>query len=339
MAKARGPAKELAFYYPNPIWYSGDWVKNMILFFDGIALLVPNYMKRRPEEVDPAIVAGLREHGLLHIIEPEKAVDKAVAEKLASAMTNIITSGALDHLAKEKTAFHELSMSRLGYYGDENLARMIFEELKKRNLAKDTEDKVSIPMHPMVRSLVLVLLAQILRPYGVRLNAELSPATDRPQLVEALCELLTAKPVVSTAAVVSFDLNKVSVDLGPVPIDEVLHFRKENLNAHRKYCLSARKFAQELSRMPDKERKTAFNLRQTELSDIASDLRQRSRRAWRKPASFGLTLAGAAITAAAGHPVAAALAIGAAALRYEGTKKADLGAYSYLFDAQHRFGY
>lgn len=66
--------KEFAFYYPNPMWYHGDWMKSLILFFDGIALLVPNYMKRRPEEIDPAIVAGLRKHNLLKIIEPEKAV-------------------------------------------------------------------------------------------------------------------------------------------------------------------------------------------------------------------------------------------------------------------------
>jgi len=30
-------------------------------------------------------------------------------------MTDVITSGVLDDLAKEKSAFHELSMSRLGY--------------------------------------------------------------------------------------------------------------------------------------------------------------------------------------------------------------------------------
>lgn len=75
MVRPWRPAKELAFYYPNPMWYSGDWVKNLILFFDGIALLVPTYMKGRPEEVDPAIVEGLKQHGLLDIIEPEKAVD------------------------------------------------------------------------------------------------------------------------------------------------------------------------------------------------------------------------------------------------------------------------
>ena len=32
--------RELAFYYPNPMWTHRDWVKNLVLFFDGIALLL-----------------------------------------------------------------------------------------------------------------------------------------------------------------------------------------------------------------------------------------------------------------------------------------------------------
>jgi hypothetical protein len=40
--------RELAFYDPNPMLSYGDWIKNLILFFDGIALLVPDYMKDRP---------------------------------------------------------------------------------------------------------------------------------------------------------------------------------------------------------------------------------------------------------------------------------------------------
>ena len=39
---------ELAFYYPNPVWSDSDWVKNLVLFFDGIALLVPDYMRESP---------------------------------------------------------------------------------------------------------------------------------------------------------------------------------------------------------------------------------------------------------------------------------------------------
>ena len=68
------------------------------------------------------------------IITPERAVDKSATEKLATAMTDIITSGVLDELAKEETAFHELSMSRLGSYGDEGLYNMIFDELRMRGL-------------------------------------------------------------------------------------------------------------------------------------------------------------------------------------------------------------
>jgi len=125
---------EVAFYYPNPIWMDGNWIKNLILFFDGIGLLVPEYMKDRIEEYDPAIVSGLRQYDLLHIIEPEKALDKPATEELASILTDVIVSGTLDILAKDSSDFQHLSRSRLGYYSDEGLADMIFQELKTRGL-------------------------------------------------------------------------------------------------------------------------------------------------------------------------------------------------------------
>ncbi len=37
--------KEIAFYFPGPIWRHDDWIKTMILFFDGIGRLLPNYLK------------------------------------------------------------------------------------------------------------------------------------------------------------------------------------------------------------------------------------------------------------------------------------------------------
>jgi hypothetical protein len=331
--------KEYAFYYPNAMWVSGDWAKNLILFFDGIALLVPEYMKDRPEREDPAIVRGLKEHGLFHIIEPEKSVDSAATEKLASALTDIIVSGALDELSKTDTRFRELSMSRMGYSGDQGLAQMIFEELRQRNLARESEDGVSIPVHPSVRSLILILLSQILRPYGATINAELSPATDSPALVTALAEMLALKAIPSTESVIQFDLNTVSVDLGPVPIDEVLDFRKQNFAAHRHYCLAARRFAQELSHMEEPDRIKAFDLRQAELDAISKDLRMRATKLWKKPGAFALSLTGAAITLAAGHPLAAALTLGATALNYSPAQKPAMGAYSYLFRAHERYGY
>ena len=43
-------AQELAYYYPEPFWGDGDWIKNLLLFFDGVAVLVPDYMRERFEQ-------------------------------------------------------------------------------------------------------------------------------------------------------------------------------------------------------------------------------------------------------------------------------------------------
>ena len=77
---------EVAFYYPGWIWQSDHAIKNLLLFFDGIALLVPEYMKERPGAIVPEIADPLLDEGLLHILEPEKVVDKPATEKLAGAL-------------------------------------------------------------------------------------------------------------------------------------------------------------------------------------------------------------------------------------------------------------
>jgi hypothetical protein len=64
---------------------------------------------------------------------------------------------------------------------------------------------------------------------------------------------------------------------------------------------------------------------------------RRLERAWKKPASFALTLIGAAASVMT-SPVAAAIGIGARLIGYESASKVDTEAYSYLFNAQSRFG-
>jgi hypothetical protein len=97
----------------------------MILFFDGIGILLPDYLRGKPEREDPAIAIPLREEGLLHVLEPEQIVDKPATEKLSGAMTEIIKSGALDKLDKNGE-FHAISYSRMGGYGEAQLAKELF---------------------------------------------------------------------------------------------------------------------------------------------------------------------------------------------------------------------
>lgn len=330
--------RELAFYYPNPMWRSGEWVKNLILFFDGIALLVPTYMKNQPQQIDPSTVTALETEGLLEIIEPEHAVGQEETRQLANAMRGILDSGVLDDLKTEGTALHTISMSRLGYYGDENVYKTLLKELKDRKLAKDSEDGVSIPMQPVVRSAILVLLSQILRPYGNNIRANLNPATDSLVLVNALTEFLSLKKAPSSAHVVQFDLNTVSVDLSAIPYDEVLDFRKQNLQMHRRYMLAVRKFAMELSSMTEEQQNNAFEIRQRELDDLASDLKNCARKAWKRRASFALTYSGSALSVL--NPViGAAFSFLGNVLRHLEPKQTDPGVYSYLFRSQARWSY
>jgi hypothetical protein len=85
----------VAFYYPGPMWRASDYIKNLLLFFDGVALLVPEYMLDRSYFIDPSLVEGLQQH----VLKSESLMDKQAAEALATQLGELLASGALDHLA------------------------------------------------------------------------------------------------------------------------------------------------------------------------------------------------------------------------------------------------
>ena len=207
------------------------------------------------------------------------ATEKLVGTSLRSA---------LDSLEKQQTRFHELSDSRLGGFGDAELAGTIVEKLKARGLARNTEDGVSVPLHPMVHSLVLVLLAQILVPHGRHVGLVLEPATDRVGIQEALTEILSLPTVPSAGNVVATDLETVGVDLGPVPLDEVLSYRTQHRKEYRAYRRAIRKFIRDLSLLPAGERAAALSDRTEEIEGLARDIERTSQKAWKQSASFGL---------------------------------------------------
>ena len=149
---------EIAYYYPEPFWRSGTWVKNLLFFFDGISLLIPSYMKEeRHRALEPHIAESLESAGLLHVLEPERIVDADATQRLHTAMMLLLDSGRLETLAKDKeSAFAAISYSRMGGFGDRGLANELIERLKAKGLATETEDGVSVPLHPVIRQVVLV---------------------------------------------------------------------------------------------------------------------------------------------------------------------------------------
>ncbi|MFC3690253.1 hypothetical protein [Aquipuribacter hungaricus] len=332
-----GAALREVAYHHEPYWgpATGDWIKTLLLFFDGVAVLVPDYMRDRPLETDPTLAQPLADQGLLHRLSPETLVDQSTAEALTELLDDLLTAGAFDDLERHG-AFAELSYSRLGGTADAGLTEVVLAQLRDRGLARHSTDGVSVPMHPVVRSFILVALPQLLRLPAERAGYALQPASTRPRHVHALQDALSFDALPTAGHVVALDLEQVTLDLAPVPLDEVLDFRRQHGAAHRAYARDLRHLVRDLADLDQDTRDQALTDRREALADTADQLRRLARTSWRRPlATFGLGIAGSAVSLAAGNLPAAGITAAGALLGLR--RQADpASAYSYLFQAQER---
>ena len=335
---------DVAYYYPPPFWGTGEggWVKSLLLFFDKVSILLPSYMYGRHHIADPVQAEPLEDQGLLEVLDPNSWIDEEMAKKLAEAVGGLLTNGVFDDLEKE-VYFQELSQSRIGYGADVDLAQSLISELQAKGLAKPSEDGVSIPLHPTVRTTMLVMLAQLARAAGNKQNLSVHPTTNNYEALRDLTDTLARERMPSRSSVIAFDLEPVSFDMDSVPLDELLQFRTEHQDAHRTYMRDLRGFVAELAeiQLPEEREKLLLERRQ-EMADAAHDLQRSTRMALRRnlPA-YSIGLAGAAWSATTGDPIG--LAFAAAGLGYGifGPRGADsnkVDAYSYLFRVDRSFG-
>jgi hypothetical protein len=248
-------------------------------------------------------------------------------------MSTILKTGVFDRLDKPGY-YAELSHSRMGWNANVELSESLMSELLARDLARPSQDSVSMPLHPTVRQTILVLLAQLARGAGSRRGLNLHPFTDQPEAIDGLVQVLGLQPLPSAGSVVALDLEQVTLNLETVPLEDVLVFRAEYASEHRAYVRNLRKFLRELSSIADpRERLRAIADRREELSEAAHDLKQSAQRRLRRPlAGFALGIAGAG-WAGIGDPIGAALT--AAGLIVSGLPGgSEPTAYSYLFRAE-----
>lgn len=292
-------------------------------------------MYGRHAAADPTTVIPLEERGLLQILEPSSWIDKPMTEQLATLIIDMLTAGMFDNLPPT-TYYHELSQSRVGYGADLELAAWLVAELEARGLARPSEDGVSIPLHPVVRTTILVLLGQLARQVGPQRGLSVHPTTNQRQAVEDLIRSLSRDRMPSAGRMVALDIEPVGLDLSGVPLDDVLQFRDAHAAAHRAYMRDILGFMAELSRVADVgDREQLLVARRQDLADAAADLVRGSRRSLMKNlAAWSLGIVGGVWAVAAGDPLGIALSglgLGIEAIPEVPT---EASAYSYLFDVQ-----
>ena len=333
--------RETAYYYPAPYWVSaeGDWIKSLLLFFDEVAILLPDYMHGRHRAADPSLVGPLEERRLLRVLEPKEWIDKEMAETLAEVVVNLLADGVFDELPKERY-FAELSQSRMGYGADVELAQFLVDELRNRDLAKPSEDGVSIPLHPVVRTTILVILGQLSRGAGKRHGLVLHPATNSQQAAGDLVATLARDSMPSCSSVISFDLEPVSLDMSMIPLEDVLQLRQELGTSHKEYMRSLRGFLLELGQIEDpKEREVMLLQRRQEIADKAHDNQRSTRLSLGKNlASWSLGITGASWSLGTGDLLGVALGAAGLATGVVPGPGSPVGAYSYLFEVTSAFG-
>ncbi len=307
-----------------------------LLFFDEIALLVPHYKRAQPAMMDPELAGALEERHLLRILEPELFVDAQMTTDLAAAMVTLIEAGAFDEHSRQ-SSFAELSMARAGFVGERETAERVVALLEERGLASPTADGLSIPMHPAVRSTYLVLLAQLARRAGVRSNVDLHPATNKPAAHDVIGRTLELHGMPSRGRVIDFDMQTVAVDLDAVPLDEVLDFRNQHRDEHRRYMSNLRSFCRDVSMIDNEaDRDRALEDRRADLHEASQSLKNRAWKSFKRPKTaggFALGLIGGGISLATGALAPAAVGLSVQLLHLL-PDQAEGSVYSYLFAAQ-----
>ena len=334
---------DVAYYYPQPYWGMGEggWVKSLLLFFDKVSILLPDYMYGQHHLADPVLAEPLEDLGLLEVLEPKRWIDQDMANKLAEAVNGLLADGVFDELPRD-VDFHELSRSRMSYGVDFDLAESLVSELRAKGLAKPSEDGVSIPLHPTVRTAILVILSQLARSAGNKQNLSVHPATNDRHAFQDLIDTLSRDRMPSRDTVIAFDLEPVSLDLESVPLDDVLQFRAEYQAAHQAYMRDLRGFMAELADIDRGEKREALLLqRRQEIADAAHELQRSTRKALGgNLPSWSLGIAGCVWSASTGDPFGVVLAALGLASGILGSNTADsnrVAAYSYLFQVQHTF--
>ena len=59
---------EIGFYYPDQFWYSGDRIKNLILFFDGVGLPVKRWLLPESSSLHSHLRSALKDQALLSLL-------------------------------------------------------------------------------------------------------------------------------------------------------------------------------------------------------------------------------------------------------------------------------
>lgn len=284
---------EYAYLETGAHWdQDGEWPKNMLLLFDGVTVLLPEREEEWFRSRDEALIAGLEEHNVLSLVRPEQVVDKEACDSIVMSTLDLLSTEQVKRLAKPSEPM-EFYISKFGAAVDSRLVDDLVEELKKRELATPLFSKHSVAMHPVLGVLVLGEIAKHVVRHGLTNGYDLFPSTDNGQLHRMVKERGGEIDVSATTKVIASDFEAAGIELGAVPVDEIVSFRQEHRDLLNRYRLGLMEAAEELVLRADKYEQTLLKERRERFATDKAAV-ERYYREWLKgKARLGMGVVGA----------------------------------------------
>lgn len=322
---------EFAHYYGDWIWGQEltDWVKSLLLFFDGIAIGIPEATAQRRIASDPVLAQPLAEMGLLRNFWPEVSAGLGDEPPVDPELKRYMKR--LNKIYDRKGEMSRSDLKKLVASVSPELRAALEDFAQRLALANQ---KFGGEIIPRANTLAVAGVAGSLIQYVS--DVSIQPVIDNENAASYVATVLGSHGR-DPASIIVDDIRHVGIDLQRVPLNEVLDFRREYGSEYRAYSQNVRHFVLELSLMSEYERSSALSERRAELDNRAEELRRVGRNSFKHQAiSFGLGFAGAAWTMVHGDAWGALFAAGAAAANLSAPASGPMGAaYNYIFQAKN----
>lgn len=355
MGLHRDGARDFAYYANDWIWPHGrtNLMKSTLLFFDGIALSLPQDIADRMIESSPHLAQPLLERGLLVNLDPDTHLQPSTASQLARDLRAV-----MERLEPGEWNFPPRVGSLGSFHWGGVLAQLEANELSatmvRRGIARpfsseDDGDQRLFLIEPAARLLVLNSYSQALRAdLQAQTDLALHPVAESvgdrrnwEMSMEALAQTAAGgrRPRAGFAAteIIQSDLEIVGVDVSGVPLDEVIGFRAEHREQFHAYIADLRELLTTTADLSRDQYVRELHAREKRLNEEAQALKKATRKAFGRTAlATGVAIAGAIWTATQGDLIGALLAAGSAGAAV--TRPAQsVTAYSYVIEAKQAY--
>lgn len=219
-AEAESLQPQWAFNQGGIVWKSESWAKSLLLFFDGISLLVPSEWDDLAKLNQWFLWEPLQDQGRLQLVRPRDVVGTDLQGGIVGEFERLESSGFFCSLEEVSQAAHVIyHPSKLGLCADKDLYDILKHCLVGCNAAREIHG--DLYLHPTVaQHLAGVVNHGILERlclggqehYGVLDREWRARGTRR----------------VDKALIVEGDLRNMDIDLSAVPLDDIDSFRANN---------------------------------------------------------------------------------------------------------------